>query len=171
MIDVWKEKVTLYKDMVSEIPKSIQPTSATWAKKHIFGFSDDEIKLELQQIRMERAVSAELDNTATIITNTGVFDTVDRLYKPVSGSTTPAPPAGGEEGGGMPELGGGGAPPPPEPAGGEMPPIPESVKKDRFKLLTESNEDDFDEDEFLSFQKGNGSLGLIEEELNKLLGD
>jgi hypothetical protein len=169
MIDVWKEKVTLYKDMVSEIPKSIQPTSATWAKKHIFGFSDDEIKLELQQIRMERAVSAELDNTATIITNTGVFDTVDRLYKPVSGSTTPAPPAGGEEGG-MPDLGGG-APPPPEPAGEAGPPIPESVKKDRFKLLTESNEDDFDEDEFLSFQKGNGSLGLIEEELNKLLGD
>jgi hypothetical protein len=172
MIDVWKEKVTLYKDMVTEIPKSIQPTSATWAKKHIFGFSDDEIKLELQQIRMERAVSAELDNTATIITNTGVFDTVDRLYKPASGSTTPTPPAGGEEGGGMPEIGGG-APPPPEPAGGggEAPPIPESVKKDRFKLLTESNEDDFDEDEFLDFQKVNGSLGLIEEELNKLLGD
>ena len=90
-IDVWKEKVTLYKDMVTEIPKSIQPTSATWAKKHIFGFSDDEIKTELLQIRMERAVSAELDNTATIITKTGVFDTVDRLYKPVTGSTTNEP--------------------------------------------------------------------------------
>jgi hypothetical protein len=168
MIDVWKEKVTLYKDMVTELPKSIQPTSATWAKKHIFGFSDDEIKLELQQIRMERAVSAELDNTATIITKTGVFDTVDRLYKPVTGGTEPAAPAAGAEAGAPPDLGGG-APPPP-PAGGEAP-IPESVKKDRFKLLTESNEDDFDEDEFLDFQKVNGSLGLIEEELNKLLGD
>jgi hypothetical protein len=172
MIDVWKEKVGLYKEMVAEIPKSIQPTSATWAKKHIFGFSDDEIKLELQQIRMERAVSAELDNTATIITKTGVFDTVDRLYKPVTGGTeTAAPAAGAEAGAPAPELGGG-APPPPEPAGGEeTPPIPESTKKDRFKLLTESNEDDFDEDEFLDFQKVNGSLGLIEEELNKLLGD
>jgi hypothetical protein len=168
MIDVWKEKVTLYKDMVTELPKSIQPTSATWAKKHIFGFSDDEIKLELQQIRMERAVSAELDNTATIITKTGVFDTVDRLYKPVTGGTETAAPAAGAEAGAPPDLGGG-APPPP-PAGGEAP-IPESVKKDRFKLLTESNEDDFDEDEFLDFQKVNGSLGLIEEELNKLLGD
>ena len=78
MIDVWKEKVTLYKDMVTEIPKSIQPTSATWAKKHIFGFSDDEIKNELLQIRMERAVSAELDNTATIVTKTGIFDIVDK---------------------------------------------------------------------------------------------
>jgi hypothetical protein len=169
MIDVWKEKVALYKEMVAEIPKSIQPTSATWAKKHIFGFSDDEIKLELQQVRMERAVSAELDNTATIITKTGVFDTVDRLYKPVTGGTETAAPAAGAEAG-APDLGGG-APPPPEPAGGEAPPIPESVKKDRFKLLTESNEDDFDEDEFLNFQKVNGSLGLIEEELNKLLGD
>ena len=168
MIDVWKEKVTLYKDMVSEIPKSIQPTSATWAKKHIFGFSDDEIKLELQQIRMERAVSAELDNTATIITKTGVFDTVDRLYKPVTGSTA-TPAAGGDEAGGAPaDLGGA---PPPEPAGGEAPPIPESVKKDRFKLLTESNDDNFDEDEFLDFQKMNGSLGVIEEQLDKLMKD
>ena len=38
MIDVWKEKVTLYKDMVTEIPKSIQPTSATWAKKTYLWF-------------------------------------------------------------------------------------------------------------------------------------
>ena len=167
MIDVWKEKVTLYKDMVSEIPKSIQPVSATWAKKHIFGFSDDEIKLELQQIRMERAASAELDNTATIITKTGIFDTVDRLYKPVTGGTmTPAAPgaeAGGAEAGGAP---------PAEAAPAEAAPtVPESIRKEKNKLILESNEDDFDEDEFLDFQKMNGSLGLIEEELNKLLGD
>jgi hypothetical protein len=115
MIDIWKEKVLLYKDMVSEIPKSIQPTSATWAKKHIFGFSDEEIKTELQQIRMERAVSAELDNTPTIITSTGVFNTVDKLYKPVSGTTAAAPPAGGVEAGGLPPEGG--APPPPDATG------------------------------------------------------
>ena len=167
MIDVWKEKVTLYKDMVTEIPKSIQPVSATWAKKHIFGFSDDEIKLELQQIRMERAASAELDNTATIITKTGIFDTVDRLYKPVTGGTmTPAAPgaeAGGAEAGGAP---------PAEAAPAEAAPtVPESIRKEKNKLILESNEDDFDEDEFLDFQKMNGSLGLIEEELNKLLGD
>ncbi len=163
MIDVWKEKVTLYKDMVTEIPKSVQPTSATWAKKHIFGFSDEEIKLELQQIRMERAVSAELDNTATIITRTGVFDTVDRLYKPVTGSTLPA--------GGAAPAAGAEAAPPPDAAAAAAPPIPESIKKDRFKLLTEQNEENFDEDEFLDIQKVNGSLGLIEDQLSKLLGD
>jgi hypothetical protein len=169
MIDIWKEKVLLYKDMVSEIPKSIQPTSATWAKKHIFGFSDEEIKTELQQIRMERAVSAELDNTATIITSTGIFNTVDKLYKPVSGSTAAAPPAGGAEAGGLPPEGG--APPPPPEAGGAPPAegLPENVKKDNLKLLVESEM--FEEDEFLDFQKANQSLGLIEEELNRLLGD
>jgi hypothetical protein len=170
MIDIWKEKVLLYKDMVSEIPKSIQPTSATWAKKHIFGFSDEEIKTELQQIRMERAVSAELDNTPTIITSTGIFNTVDKLYKPVSGSTAAAPPAGGAEAGGLPPEAG--APAPPPEAGGAPPPpagLPENVKKDNLKLLVESEM--FEEDEFLDFQKANQSLGLIEEELNRLLGD
>jgi hypothetical protein len=169
MIDVWKEKVTLYKDMVTEIAKSIQPTSATWAKKHIFGFSDDEIKLELQQIRMERAVSAELDNTATIITKTGVFDTVDRLYKPVTGGTANASEAGAPPSGG--DMGGG-APPPPEPVSGGGPPIPESYRKDKNKLILESMaEDDFDEDEFLDFRKINESLGDMDDQLSKLLGD
>ena len=167
MIDVWKEKVTLYKDMVSEIPKSIQPTSATWAKKHIFGFSDEEIKVELNQIRMERAVSAELDNTATIITKTGIFDTVDRLYKTVTGGTETAGAAGAP-----PSPGGESAPPPPPPeAGGGAPPIPESLRKEKNKLILESIDDDFDEDEFLDFQKVNGSLGLLEKELNKLIKD
>ena len=168
MIDVWATKITLYKDMVSEIPKSIQPVSATWAKKHIFGFSDDEIKNELLQIRMERAVSAELDNTATIVTRTGIFDTVDRLYKPVTGTTLSAGGAPGADAGG-------GAPPPPD-AGGAPPPdagapLPESMRRDKNKLILESNEDDFNEDEFLDFKKINNSLGDLEDQLSKLLGD
>ena len=170
MIDVWKEKVLLYKDMVSEIPKSIQPTSATWAKKHIFGFSDDEIKTELQQIRMERAVSAELDNTPTVITNTGIFNTVDKLYKTVTGSTA-TPPASDEGGGDL----GGGLPPPPPDAGGLPPPppeaggLPEEEQRDNMKLLIES--DMFEEDEFLDFSKANSVLNEMEDKLSKLLGD
>jgi hypothetical protein len=161
--------------MVGEIPKSVQPTSATWAKKHIFGFSDDEIKNELLQIRMERAVSAELDNTATIITNTGVFDTVDKLYKTVTGGTATAGAPAGEGGAPPPpggdDMGGGAPPPPPGPEAGGAPPIPESERREKNKLIIESKDDNFDEDEFLDFKKMNGSLGLIENELNKLLGD
>jgi hypothetical protein len=168
MIDVWKEKVLLYKDLVAEVPKSIQATSSTWAKKHIFGFSDEEIKLDVQQIRMERAVSAELDNTATIITHTGLFDQVDKLYGTVTGSTE-APPS--EEGGGMgssPMAGGGSAPPPPpEPAGGSEPPIPEGVVHKNLRILTESK----DEDEYWDFNKSSQSFGDLDERLSKLLGD
>jgi hypothetical protein len=116
---------------------------------------------------MERAVSAELDNTATIITNTGIFDTVDGLYKTVSGSTLPAGGSpGGDAGAPPPDLGG----PPPPNAG--APPIPESIRKNKNKLILESlNEDNFDEDEFLDFKKINNSLGDLEDELSKLLGD
>jgi hypothetical protein len=168
MIDVWKEKVLLYKDLVAEVPKSIQATSATWAKKHIFGFSDEEIKLDVQQIRMERAVSAELDNTATIITHTGLFDQVDKLYGIVTGSTETPPDEGEEEGGaGAPPMAGGGPPPPPEPAGGSEPPIPESVVHKNLKILTESKDDD----EYWDFDKSSQSFGDLDERLSKLLGD
>jgi hypothetical protein len=171
MVEVWKEKVALYKELVAEIPKSLQATSATWAKKHIFGFSDEDIKLDIQQIRLERAVSAELDNTATIITKTGLFDTVDKLYKPITGGTqvggaAPAPPAGGE-GGAPPPPGGeaGGAPPPPP--GGET--LPEEKKNDNLNILLES--DDLIGDSYIDLSKGKNSLGSIEDELLKLLGD
>jgi hypothetical protein len=148
--------------MVAEIPKSIQATSATWAKKHIFGFSDEEIKLELQQVRMERAVAAELDNTATIITKTGLFDTVDRLYKPPASGSTESSAPGAPDAGGAPPPAAGGPPPPPD-AG---PPIPESTLNSKLNILTENSED-----EFLDFYKMNNSLGSIEKELSKLLRD
>ena len=140
--------------MVTEIPNTIQPTSATWAKKHIFGFSDEDIKLEIQQIRLERAVAAELANTATIITKTGLFDNVDNLYKTVSGET--ANPAGAA----------GAAPAPP---GGAAPaPMMDSVKKSNLNILLES--DNILGDEYIDLSKGKNSLGEIENALEKLLG-
>jgi hypothetical protein len=165
MVDVWKEKVLLYKDLVSEIPNSLAPTSATWAKKHIFGFSDEDIKLDTQRQRMERAVAAELANTATIITHTGMFDTIDRLYKTVSGTTQSgeAPPEGGEG----PEMGGPPSPPaggPPE-MGGPPPGGPEGLPESRNKLenlLLET-----DDDMYIT----NSSLGDMEKELLKILKD
>jgi hypothetical protein len=166
MIDVWKEKVILYKDMVSEIPKSIQPTSATWAKKHIFGFSDEDIKLEVQQIRLERAVSAELDNTATIITHTGLFDNVDKLYHTTTGTTQNAGGAPPEPGA-APDMGGEAMPPPPPDMGGEMP-VGES-KKDNLNILLEN--DNILGDTFIDLSKGRNSLGSMEDQLNKLLND
>jgi hypothetical protein len=147
--------------MVTEIPNTLAPTSATWAKKHIFGFSDEDIKLDTQRQRMERAVAAELANTATIITHTGLFDNIDKLYKTVSGTTE-----GGEAAGGAPPpVGGpppGGGPPPPPGGGGDLGGLPESRAK-LENLLLESNDDDF--------IIKNSSLGDMENELLKILKD
>jgi hypothetical protein len=192
MIDVWKEKVLLYKDLVSEIPNTLSPTSATWAKKHIFGFSDEDIKLDTQQQRLERAVAAELANTATVITHTGMFDVVDRLYKTKTGSTENppvggAPPAGGgggssfgggggslpDFGGGeespLPPLGGGAPEGAPEPPGPGEETLPEGKKNDNLNILLES--DNIHGDKYIDLSRGKNSLGSIENELSKLLRD
>jgi uncharacterized membrane protein YgcG len=200
MIDVWKEKVLLYKDLVSEIPNTLSPTSATWAKKHIFGFSDEDIKLDTQQQRLERAVAAELANTATVITHTGMFDVVDKLYKSKSGSTV-NPPAGGEApaggggggsfgGGSLPDFGGGGESSP-EPSlpplggeeGGGAPEAPAApgAPPEEEETLPEGKKndnlnillesDDIHGDKYIDLSKGRNSLGSIENELSKLLRD
>ncbi len=98
-IEQWKEKITLYKDAVTDPGSGIQAVSSTWGKKHILGFSDEEIKLDLQQQRIEKAVGEELNQTATIIKNTGIFANIDKLYgemKPDEGGAEEAA-AGGEE--------------------------------------------------------------------------
>jgi hypothetical protein len=178
-IDVWKEKVLLYKDLVSDPGNGIQPTSSTWAKKHIFGWSDEEIRLDLQQQRIERAVGEELKATPTVITKTGIFDNIDKLYGSTTGGTatastaTPPPAPGGDLGGG--DLGGGdlGAPPPapageetvPPPAeGGEV--TPES-RMDNLNILVENNL--IEGKLFLDLGQGQDSLGEISKELDKLL--
>ena len=179
-IDVWKEKVLLYKDLVADPGNGIQPTSSTWAKKHIFGWSDEEIRLDLQQQRIERAVGEELKATPTVISKTGIFDNIDKLYgnagKPAAPGQTPpegtdttlgggfggessSPPAGGEE--------------PLPPAGGEAPEAgggteitPESKQKN-MNLLIESNL--LEGSKILDLGQAQDSLGEISKELDKLL--
>jgi len=169
-IDVWKEKILLYKDAVAKI-EGIAPVSVSWAKKHILGFSDEEIRLDLQQQRLEKAVATELEATPTVITKTGIFDTIDKLYGGNTGSTENA--QSGEEMGGE-----GGAPPPPPSdfGGGELPPAPEpsgitpesKTKKENLNILLE-NDDLMSEDSFIDLSRGSNSLGDIEDELDKLL--
>ena len=169
-IEVWKEKITLYKDAVAEIPNSVAPVSASWAKKHILGFSDEEIRLDIQQQRVERAVSAELGKTAEVITKTGLFDNIDKLYGKKDGEK---PAEGGEEpeGGGAPDMGG--IPPmgeePPSggeaPAGGEV--TPESFNKDDLNMLLEEHL--FGQNDFMNLGKGRNSLVEIDDKLKDLL--
>jgi hypothetical protein len=158
-IDVWKEKFAVYKEATTADQLGFMPVSITWAKKHVLGFSDEEIKIDLQQQRIERAVGAELTNTATIISHTGVFDNLDKLYTTKTGTT---------QGSGTAPEGGGGAPPPPSPPGGGL--TPESHNRDNLKILLES-ESLFDDDSFIDLSKGKNYLGEMEKHLNKLLND
>ena len=180
-IDVWKEKILLYKDLVADPGNGIQATSSSWAKKHIFGWSDEEIRLDLQQQRIERAVGEELKATPTVITKTGIFDNIDKLYGNASGATTttttttsetgeePFTGGGGFEmtsaepaGGGAPELGA------PETAtGGEEAAVTPESKEKNMNLLIENNL--FESPKYLDLGQGQESLGEIEKELDNLL--
>lgn len=76
------------------------------ALKKIMKMTDDEIKDMMQEIRLEKAMAAELEQTQNIIKKTGIFDSVDRIYGDYDAMNKPQQAPDGEgEGGGM---GGGG---------------------------------------------------------------
>ena len=166
-IDVWKEKVLLFKDMVADTGSGIAPVSQSWAKKHILGFSDDEIKLDLQQQRIERAVSAELGKTAEVITKTGVFDNIDNLYGKKEGDK------GADAGGAGDSDSGGSTPPPsggeetPPPAGGAEPPTTERLVRSDLDLLIEENL--FSGKNYMDLSKGRNSLIEMDDRLRNLI--
>ena len=175
-VDIWKEKVLLYKDLVSDPGNGIQATSSTWAKKHIFGWSDEEVRLDLQQQRIERAVGEELKATPTVITKTGLFDNIDKLYGSATGGTATAAAANAAGEVTAPPPGGGfeTAPPPLEPApaeeappaGGEPELAPESKKKD-MNILIENNL--IEGSRMIDLGQAQDSLGEISKELDNLL--
>ena len=86
------------------------------ALREIMKMSDSEIKDMLNEIRLEKAMAAELAATANIIKHTGMFDTTDRIYGDYDAMNSPQQqqPQGeeGEDGlggggGGLGGLGGG----------------------------------------------------------------
>ena len=104
-VEQWKEKVTLYRDVVADAGNGFATASMTWAKKNVLGFSDDEIILDMEQQRIEKAAANELQNTGTVIPSTGIFNKIDRLYGGIKQTAAPAAAPGGEAEGGL-EAGG-----------------------------------------------------------------
>ncbi len=105
------KKITTAKDAVSDPGGGLPLTSMMWAWKHIFKWSDKEIKQNLEELRLETALSAELQKTMQIIKKTGLFDGVDNIYGE-PGAEYSEQGMEGEDGndmGGGP-AGGGGAP-------------------------------------------------------------
>ena len=171
-------KVTLYKDAVSDAGNGFGAMSMTRGKKEILGMSEEEIRNDLEQQRLEKAAAAEMEQTASIIKKTGIFDRVDKLYGDFSALTGGAPTegagdtggdtGGGDTGGGFgggdlagfgTDTGGG-----EEPATPESPaPTEESIKK-KENLLLEQEKRKYEE----KIKKYQGIyLNKLMESLNK----
>jgi hypothetical protein len=108
-IEHMQQKFTAYKDAVSDAGNGFAIMSMTRGKREILGWSDDDIKQDILEQRIEKAAAAELENTSSVIKYTGFFDKVDKLY----GDIDAARNGGGVEGdagaeGGGPAGGGGG---------------------------------------------------------------
>ena len=102
-------KMTLYKDAVSDAGNGFAPMSMTRAHREILGWSDDEIKQDLLEQRIEKAAAAELENTGNVIKYTGMFDKVDTIYGDINAARSGSAGAEGGEGSeGGPSGGGGG---------------------------------------------------------------
>lgn len=101
------KKVTTAKDAMTDGGSGIPLMSATRAWREIMGWSDKEIKENLEDLRLERALAAELERTQEIIKRTRLFDPVDNIYgEPGAEYSDQGGGQGGEEG---PGGGGGGA--------------------------------------------------------------
>jgi pyrimidine operon attenuation protein/uracil phosphoribosyltransferase len=143
-------KVTLYKDSVADAGNGFGAMSMTRAKKEILGMSEEEIRNDLEQQRLEKAAAAEMEQTTEVIKKTGLFDRVDKLYGDfdalLSGAGESEAGAGGDTGGADMGAGGdmgAGAEPASEPAAAE-PATTESFRKDGT-LLTEEKRRKYDE--------------------------
>ena len=176
-IEQWKEKITLYKDATSDQSQiGIQPVSHTWGKKNILGMSDNDVVLDLQQQRLERALGAELGITQNIIKRTGVFDEVDKKYgipekdRQVMDDSM-SPDAGGDDMGGAPPMGGADAPPM-----DDAPLSEEKVKRKatlteskKSKILGMLGDETKDFDDLFDLDKAQRNIYEVENKLKDIL--
>lgn len=107
-----QKKIGALRDAVSDPGTGIPAMSMQRALREIMKWSDKEIQENFEEIRLEKALAAELEKTSQIIKQTGIFDTVDRMYgepgAKYQDEQQGAEGGGGDDGmGGMPGGGGG----------------------------------------------------------------
>ena len=115
-IEQLQAKMSVYKDAISEAGNGFMGMSMTRARREILGWSDEEIRKDLLEQRLEKAAAAEIEQTSSVIKTTGIFDEVDSIYGDMSAVGTGSPEGqdsdGGMSGGGGFGGGGGGGLPP-----------------------------------------------------------
>ena len=119
-----QKKISAMRDAVADPGNGIPIMSATRALKEIMKWSDKDIQSNLEEIRLEKALAAELEKTTQIIKKTGLFDNIDRIYgEPGAEYQDQQPQEGGGDDMGGPPMGGGGGGPIGDMGGGDMPPM------------------------------------------------
>lgn len=110
-LDNLSKKVEMAKSAVADPGGGLPIMSVTRACKEILGWSEKEISDNLDELRLEKALAAELEQTNAIIKKTGLFNRVDNIYgEPGADYGNNAGGQGQDDmGGGM--GGGGGLPP------------------------------------------------------------
>jgi hypothetical protein len=112
-IENMQKKIDAVRDAVSDPGNGMPVISLIRALKLIMKWSDKEIKENFEEIRLEKAIAAELEKTVQIIKKTGVFDKVDRVYGEPGAEYMDDQQGGqGQDGMGGGGPMGGGAPPP-----------------------------------------------------------
>ena len=102
-----QKKISIIRDAVSDPGNGIPVMSIQQAWKRVLHLTDKDIKEMLEEIRLEKALSAEYEKTSQIIKRSGIFDTVDRIYGE-PGAEYLEDNGGGDMGGGPGGGGGGG---------------------------------------------------------------
>ena len=105
-IDNIQKKIGVIRDAVSDPGNGMPIMSLTRALKEIMKWSDKDIQNNLEEIRLEKALAAELEKTTQIIKKTGIFDTVDNMYGEPGAEYLEDAPQG--QGQGEDPMGGGG---------------------------------------------------------------
>ena len=108
-----QKKIGAIRDAVSDPGNGLPIMSQTRALKEIMKWSDKDIQNNLEEIRLEKAIAAELEKTTQIIKKTGIFDIVDKMYGEPGAEYQDGQQMGqGDDGMGGGSMGGGGGMPP-----------------------------------------------------------
>lgn len=79
-IENLQKKISTIRDAVTDPGTGIPIMSISRALKEIMKWSEKDIQNNFEEIRLEKAIAAELEKTNQIIKRTHVFDTVDKMY-------------------------------------------------------------------------------------------
>ena len=79
-LDALQKRIQVAESALADPGIGMPIVSLHWVLKNIMKLSDNEIKDILGEIRLEKAMAAELQATPMVIKKTGMFDAVDRVY-------------------------------------------------------------------------------------------